>query len=42
MPRFINNTAALVAALLITLASLNAVVTVPPVDVANYSASILA
>ncbi len=42
MTRYLNQTAALLAALFITTASLNAIVTVPPVDAVTYSAQFLA
>jgi len=42
MSRYLNQTAAMLAAVLVTVASINAIVTVPPVDTATYAASIMA
>lgn len=42
MSRYVNQTAALLAAVFVTVVSLNAIVTVPPVNAATYPASILA
>lgn len=42
MTRLATQTAALLAAVLVTMASLNAIVTVPPASAATYAAPILA
>lgn len=42
MIRYLNQTAALFAAVFVTVASLNAIVTIPPVQAATLAAPILA